>query len=87
MCTDGNTIENHVWGTNVYICIYIYVCVYIYISRIAHFHVGSLFQDLLNCCGHVTSVSVSPASDGPGRLVPSGRKAVSNKKSTDCCTA
>ena len=36
---------------------------------------------------HVTSVKVSTASDGPGRWVLAGRRAVSNTKSSDCCTA
>jgi hypothetical protein len=60
---------------------------YEYISRITHLNVASLFQDLVHCWVNVTSVSVSRASNGPARWVRTGRRAVSNTKSSDCCTA
>ena len=48
-----------------------YAYIYKYISRIANLNVAtslrSLFQDFVHCWVNVTSVSVSTASDGPGR--------------------
>jgi len=61
--------------------------IYEYISRIIHLHVDILFQDLVRCWLLVKSVSVSKAADGLGMWMPACRRAVSNTKSSDCCTA